>query len=56
MKKINHIIHKKSHMQIKFSIDYDDSKYYKVRDHCNFTGKYRDAAHNICTLRYKIPK
>ena len=28
----------------------------KVRDHCHFTGKYRGAAHNLCILRYKIPK
>ena len=28
----------------------------KVRDHCHFTGKYREAAHNTCNLRYKIPK
>ena len=28
----------------------------KVRDHCHFTGKYRRAAHNMCNLRYKIPK
>ena len=28
----------------------------KVRDHCHFTGKYRGAAHNTCSLRYKIPK
>ena len=28
----------------------------KVRDHCQFTGKYRGAAHNTCNLRYKIPK
>ena len=31
-------------------------KHYKVRDHCHCTGKYRGAAHNICNLRYKIPK
>ena len=31
-------------------------KNYKVRDHCHFTGKYRGAAHNICNLRYKVPK
>ena len=31
-------------------------KHYKVRDHCHYTGKYREAAHNICNLRYKIPK
>ena len=29
---------------------------YKVRDHCHYTGKYRGAAHNICNLRYKVPK
>ena len=31
-------------------------KNYKVRDHCHYTGKYRGAAHNICNLRYKVPK
>ena len=31
-------------------------KHYKVRDHCHYTGKYRDAAHNICNLRYKVPR
>ena len=31
-------------------------KYHKVRDHCHYTGKYRGAAHDICNLRYKIPK
>ena len=33
-----------------------DGKNYKVRDHCHYTGKYRGAAHNMCNLRYKIPK
>ena len=33
-----------------------DKKNYKVRDHCHFTRKYRGAAHDICNLRYKIPK
>ena len=28
----------------------------KVRDPCHYTGKYRGAAHDICNLRYKIPK
>ena len=28
----------------------------KVRDHCHYTGKYRSAAHEICNLRYKVPK
>ena len=31
-------------------------KYFKVKDHCHFAGKYRGASHNICNLRYKIPK
>ena len=28
----------------------------KVRDHCQYTWKYRGAAPSICNLRYKIPK
>ena len=28
----------------------------KVRDYCHYTSKYRGAAHNICNVRYKIPK
>ena len=31
----------------------DDKKNYKVRDHCHDTG---NAAHNICNIRYKVPK
>ena len=34
----------------------NDKKNYKVRDYCHYTGKYRGAAHNICNLRYKVPK
>ena len=30
--------------------------YHKVRDHCHYTGKFRQAAINICNLRYKIPR
>ena len=30
--------------------------YHKVRDHWHYTGKFRRAAHNICNLRYKVPK
>ena len=40
----------------KKEVDNNDKKNYKVRDHCHYTGKYRGAAHNICNLRYKIPK
>ena len=28
----------------------------RVRDHCHLTGKFRGAAHEICNLKYKIPK
>ena len=34
----------------------NDKKNYKVKDHCYYTGKYRGDAHNICNLRYKVPK
>ena len=40
----------------KKELDKNNKKYYKVRDHCHYTGKYRGAAHDICNLRYKIPK
>ena len=34
----------------------NEKKNYEVRDHCHYMGKYRGAAHNICNLRYKVPK
>ena len=40
----------------KKEFDTIDKKNNKVRDHCHYTGKYRGAAHNICNLRYKLPK
>ena len=40
----------------RFNTDGNDKKHHKVRDHCHYTGKYRGAAHDICNLRYKIPK
>ena len=40
----------------KFSTDDNSKKYHKVRGHCRYTGKYRGTAHDICNLRYKIPK
>ena len=33
--------------------DDDNKKYHKVIDHRHYTGKYREAVHNICNLRYK---
>ena len=37
---------------------FEDAKiiYIKVRDHCHYTGKYRDAAHKICNLMYNTPR
>ena len=32
-----------------------DKNYQKVRDHCHYTGKYRGAAHSICSLKFKVP-
>ena len=40
----------------KNEFDNNDKKQQKVKDHCHYTGKYRGAAHNICNLRYKVPK
>ena len=40
----------------KKEFDNNNKKQQKVRDHCHYTGKYRGAAHNICNLKYKIPK
>ena len=39
-----------------FSTDDNNKKYHKIKDHCYYTGKYRQAAHDICNLRYKAPK
>ena len=33
-----------------------DKKCYKVKDHCHYAGKFREAAKSICNLRYKMPK
>ena len=40
----------------KKEFDISNKKHHKVRDHCHYKGKYRGAAHNICNLRYKVPK
>ena len=40
----------------KKEFDKSDKKHHKVRDNCHYTSIYRGAAHNICNLRYKVPK
>ena len=40
----------------RFSTDDNNKKYHKVRGHCHYTRKYGGAVHDICNLRYKIPK
>ena len=33
----------------------NDKNYWKVRDPCHYTGKYRDVAHSICNLKFNVP-
>ena len=33
-----------------------DKKYYKVTDHCHYTGKYRGAVHSIWNTKYSVHK
>ena len=46
----------KIHYICKKEFNNNDKKNYKAKDHCHYTGKYRGAAHNICNLKYKVPK
>ena len=43
-----------------FSTDQNDKnafkQYHKVRVYCHYAGKFREAAHNICNLRYETIK
>ena len=32
-----------------------DKNYRKVRYHCHYTGKYRDAAHSTCNSKFNVP-
>ena len=49
--------YEKTKISHKFKHKYtNDKNYRKVRDHRDYTGKYRDAAHSICNLKYSISK
>ena len=52
--KVCHIYKKKFFYHKNKKIEY--SLHRKVKDHCHYTGKCRGAAHNICSLRYNVPK
>ena len=43
-------------MQKKFCTDYSNKDYFKIKDHCHYTGMCRGAVHSICNLRYRTPK
>ena len=52
-----HRVQKKCYIcKKRFNTDDDKKIYHKVRDHYHYAGKYRGATHDICNLRYKIPK
>ena len=53
--KVCHICKKRFSADDNNGVAYN-KKHHKVNDHCHYTGKYRGAAHDICNLRYKIPK
>ena len=41
----------------KFKDKHDkDKKYYKDRNPCQYTGKYRNAPHSISNLKYNVPR
>ena len=48
--KISHICNEK--IQNKYLADKKDRR---VRNHCDYTGKYRGAAHSICNLKCSVP-
>ena len=52
--KVCHICEKKFCDDKNKNSEYD--LYHKVRYHCHYTRNFRAAAHNICNLRYNVPK
>ena len=50
MQKYVTIVKKESSKKLSKSINY-----WKVRDHCHYTDKYRAAAYTICNLKFNVP-
>ena len=50
MQKYITIVEKESSKKLSKSINY-----WKVRDHCHYTDKYRAAAYSICNLKFNVP-
>ena len=38
------------------AFSFDEDKYYEIKDHCYYTGRYLGAAHVVCSRKCKIPK
>ena len=51
VQKREHGAAEKCHICLK---EFNDLRNRKVRDHCHYNREYRGAAHNNCTLKYKI--
>ena len=41
---------------MKSSVNNEELGNDRVRDHCHLYGKFRGAAHELCNLKYKVPK
>ena len=52
----NKLYHEQNVCYTSTKINNEDNDNDKVRDHCHFTGKYRETAHNVCNLNYKAPR
>ena len=50
--KREHEAAEKCHICLK---EFNDPRNRKMRDHCHYTGLYREEAHKNCNLKYKIP-
>ena len=55
MQKINHIMNTMLAIYAKKEFSTDD-KYYEVKDHYHYIGKYWVTAYSVCNLIFKKPK